>query len=143
MLYLETSAIVKKYREEAGSGSVRKLFDSGEGITSSILTLAEVETSLGRLYREGRLPEAELYRQRAALLEDWDHVFVLEFDEDVMAQIRKLVLKLPLRAGDTIHLASALLVSAEGEPLVFCSADTSLLRSAEAEGLPTWSPLAR
>lgn len=142
MLYLETSAMVKKYRREAGADLLRELLDSGEEVTSSVLTLAEVETTLGRLFREGLLQEDELHRQRAALIEDWSHVFVMELDDNVIAEVRGLVMRRPLRTGDAIHLASALLVAGAGEPLVFCSADTALLRSASAEGLSTWSPLA-
>ncbi len=62
--------------------------------------------------------------------------------ENVIAELRRLVLTLPLTAGDAIHLASAFVLGAKVRPLVFCSADSSLLRAASAEGLPTWSPLA-
>lgn len=68
-------------------------------------------------------------------------MLVVEIDQAVVAEVRRLVLLLPLRAGDAIHLATALIVSRAGAPITFCSSDASLLRSAAAEGLPTWNPL--
>ncbi len=142
MLYVETSVLVKKYQHEPGTEAVRELLGSEPVIVSSILTLAEVETTLGRLFREGTLPQAELDRRRQELHRDWRNVHVVELSERVIHGVGTLVTKLPLKAADAIHLASALLVFAQGEELLFCSADASLLRSASTEGLKTWSPLA-
>ncbi len=140
MIYVDSSALVKWV--EPGTDKVLTLLNSEEEVGSSILTLAEIESAFGRLFREGRLDKDQLSRQRAHLAEGWEAMKIVDLDEKVIAELRKLVLRLPLQTGDAVHLASALLIAPVAKELLFCSADASLLRSASAEGLETWSPLA-
>lgn len=80
MLYLDTSALLKNYWLETGTEAVQELLRSGEETAGSIFILAETEAALAQLFREGRLPESQLVRQRAALYEDWRRVLEVRFD---------------------------------------------------------------
>ncbi|MEK7696897.1 MAG: type II toxin-antitoxin system VapC family toxin, partial [Pseudomonadota bacterium] len=53
ILYLDTSALVKLYVREAGSGEVKKLARESAALATSIVAYAEVRAAFARLMREG------------------------------------------------------------------------------------------
>ncbi len=69
----------------------------------------------------------------------------IELNEVIISQARKLLDRYPLRAYDSVQLASALvasqaLVFRKLSPLIFVSADDRLVKVAMAEGLATENP---
>jgi predicted nucleic acid-binding protein len=70
---------------------------------------------------------------------------VVELTDTVLLEAQRLLENYPLRAGDAIQLASALLVntqlqSAKLPTLIFLASDTRLLNAAQTEGLQTDDP---
>ena len=67
---------------------------------------------------------------------DWEGFFVLELSRPVCEKAARLLIQYPLRALDSIHLASALLLSerVRENPLFACF-DQRLNQAARAEGL--------
>ncbi len=141
MIYLDSSALIKKYVVEKGTAEVRGFFSSGELLWTSKVSQAEVWSAFARR-RRGRDLTATQYRALAKSFErDWKAFAVVELSDDVMGMIRRIVERHPLRAFDAIQLASAIWAKQNlGEPVVFVGADEPLLKAAEATALTVVNP---
>ena len=134
-LYLDTSALVKLYFEETGSGEVRRKVEQARVVATSRLAYVETFAGIGRKTREGALDKAERARALAAFLRDWGSFFILEVSEPVCRTAADLVENHPLRTLDAIHLASALLLRKRTEEQVeFQAFDQRLSQAASAVG---------
>jgi uncharacterized protein len=135
MLFVDASALVKRYVRERHSVKVRRLLTAAP-IAISRLSEVEVPSALARLVRERRLPPRSRDRAITAFVTDVAAWHVVEITAEVTALARTLLHRHDLRAGDAIQLASAAwlgqTVSLSGV-LVF---DTRLVTAAHAEHLP-------
>ncbi|MBM3748988.1 MAG: type II toxin-antitoxin system VapC family toxin [Acidobacteria bacterium] len=132
MLYLDSSALAKRYVAEPGSDESRLLMEANQGrLFTSVATWAEVLSALARCARENRCSTRE-YRllQRAFSLE-WNALHPIDVTLPVLAPAGRLIERHALRAYDAIQLCSALWI---GRPLFACF-DERLRRAAAAEGL--------
>jgi predicted nucleic acid-binding protein len=108
MLYLDSSALVKRYVQEAGSKAVTARFESGETIYTSVLTFAEVHAAIGRKFHDREMSVTE----REKIVEDFqnDWIFslsILELTIHTMSALPALCQQYPLNASDAIHLSTA------------------------------------
>ena len=55
MIYLDTSALIKRFVEEKGSALVQSMVESGEAVATSKIAYAEVFSGLTRKMREGAI----------------------------------------------------------------------------------------
>lgn len=141
MIYLDSSALIKKYVVEKGTPEVRELFASGEALWTSKVSQAEVWSAFARRRRGGDLTTAQYQTIARSFERDWRAFAVVELSDEVMVMIRNLVERHPLRAFDAIQLASAIWAKRNlGEPVVFVGADELLLRAAEAMALRVVNP---
>ena len=84
----------------------------------------------------GAFSAAERDRALAALEDDFTALRVVELSTPVVLEARALLVRHPLRAGEAIQLASALLLRRElGEAVTFAAYDDRLKAAAKAEGL--------
>lgn len=141
MIYLDSSALIKKYIVEKGTREVREFLASGELLWTSKISQAEVWSAFARRRRGGDLTAAQ-YRAVARSFErDRKRFTIVELSDEVMAMIRRIVERHPLRAFDAVQLASALWAKQSlEEPLVFVGADESLLKAAESMALRVVNP---
>ena len=108
---------------------------AGAAVTAR-LSAIEVACALARRCREGAFAPAERDRALAALEDDLAALRVVELSSPVVVEARALLLRHPLRAGDAIQLASALVLRRElGEPVTFVAYDDRLKVAAKSEGL--------
>jgi predicted nucleic acid-binding protein len=108
MLYLDASALVKRYFHERGSKAVVARFGREERIFTSKLSFAEIHSSLGRKFRTGELNSQDLARVREEFESDWlFSLSVLDLDVGTISAISQLVEQYDLKAGDAIHLSAA------------------------------------
>ncbi len=142
MVYLESSAWVKRYVAEPGSATVHALLEyvaahSACRIACAWLGLAEVVAVLHRLANRGEMSRAGLARLVQQLAIDRTHIQLQSLSESDWAVVVDLVVRHSLTAADAVHLQAALGRRQEsgGERLVFVSADDRLLRAAGREGL--------
>lgn len=141
MIYLDTSALVKKYVIEEGTGEVRALLKNEDTIITSKLTYAEVCASFARKLREGNLEKVSYNKAWESFLNDWEVFTLVEIREEIFPLIHKLTQTHPLRGADAVHLSSALWVGNEiGQSLRFVASDILLLRAAAKEGLEVMNP---
>ncbi len=141
MIYFDSSALVKRYLREEGSETVKSLIAGSKLIATSKLAYPEILSAFMRKYRSGELPD----NTRAVVMEkfesDWNKVFVVEFHDELLAIIRRLMGKHPLRGADAVHLSSALwLELATKESATFVTSDVVLISAAQAENLKALNP---
>jgi predicted nucleic acid-binding protein len=135
MIYLDTSALIKRYIWESGSKQVRQLFREKAPVATSKIAYPEVYAALTRRMREGHLLSAR-YRHVCQLFErEWPAYLIIEVHDEVLHLSRNLIKKYPLRGFDALHLASARsLWKHLSTPITFVCADQRLLESAQSEG---------
>jgi len=148
--FLDASAVVKRYAEEAGSAWVRQITDpqAQNTILLAEITLAEVTAALAA---KQRAPKGITLEQRNRVLsrffQDCDEHFTLvSIDRSVIDRAVDLAQRHRLRAYDAVQLATALeanaITQAQALPaLTFVAADTDLLTAAAAEHLSVENPL--
>jgi predicted nucleic acid-binding protein len=147
IVYVDTSALVKRYITEPGSAWVRTLLEKQiSGVFTSLLTIIEGVCTFTRRQREGML-SSEDYHQLLAVF-DYDvayHYKLLTVEPVVVDTARQLATRHPLRAYDAVQLATAWLLNQQlmrtaKAPLTFVGADDRLIAVAQAEGLLTDNP---
>ena len=136
MIYLDTSALIKRFVNEKGSPLVRSLVQQREPVATAKIAYAEMFAGFARKLREGRLSR-NLHALACRQFErDWRSYLRVELQDDVLLLARDLIQRHPLRGFDAVHLASALsLKNALGEEITFAAADKLLLRAAGTEQL--------
>jgi uncharacterized protein len=144
-IYLDTSALLKRYVSETGSDRVNFLFTPGGSTIALISQIAVVEATcaFARRLREGSLALSEYSATITAFNHDTQYDYVLlEITPQVIHTACQLGERHPLRAYDAIQLAAASLanrslINGGQDPLLFICADDRLNTVAEAEGLQT------
>jgi predicted nucleic acid-binding protein len=136
MIFVDASAMVKRYVRERHSTMVRRLLAAGP-VAVSRLSEVEVPSALARLGREGRLSARGRDRALAAFVSDFSTWHVVELTTAVAALARRQLVRYELRTGDAIQLSSALWLRERlGESLAGLLAfDTRIVAAAEAEQL--------
>jgi predicted nucleic acid-binding protein len=135
-LYVDSSAVLAWLLEESGGFTSAEAISSAERIATSALTLLECARGLSQARQSGRISRARelgLLSVLDATALDW---FVIDITETVLANARTDFPVEPVRALDSIHLASALhFRDAIGE-ISILSLDKRLRDNALALGIP-------
>jgi len=142
MIYLDSSALVKRYTEEAGTDFVKSILTTDGLITTSNLTYPEILSALMRKVRSGEIEKKTFNGIVDKFDKDWDHILVLDFHNDLLPIVKTLIEKHPLKAADAIHLSSALWLKLSSKvDVTFVASDSNLLKAAGAEKLQVMNPL--
>lgn len=140
VIYLDSSAWVKRYVQEPGSGWVHSLFARRRRIASSALGHLEAVAALSR-----RLPRGELALLEPRLESDWQNMARLPLTGEVIDQAVDLARRYRLRGADALHLATALALgktlAAIEEPVVLSASDDELLSAERDAGLRVENPM--
>ena len=138
ILYLDTSALVKKYVKEKNTTDVISAWKSSLGIATSAVAYAELLAAVYRKTTETRIKNSVFENILKRFHEDWSSFIIVEVDNRLNETIHKVIASHGLRGFDAIHLASALTIgSAVADSFVFACYDERLQRAAQAEGLET------
>jgi len=139
ILYLDTSALVKKYFKEQGSKDVIHLWKKTRAIVTSTVAYAEALAAIHRKKREASDIDHSVFKAIfTALKKDWATFIHVDVTNALNRTIEKLVSAHPLRGFDAIHLASALIVNERiNEDFIFACYDKRLIEAAKKEGLET------
>lgn len=132
ILYLDTSSLVKLYVEEAGSDAVRRLVAGASRIAVSVVAYPEARSAFARRHREHALTRSAFRGVCMAFERDWSRIVRLAVTEDVYRTAAALAGRHALRALDSLHLASFLLLRRRLPPrgAAFSSFDRRLNRAA-------------
>jgi predicted nucleic acid-binding protein len=136
ILYLDTSALVKKYFKESGSSEVILQWKKAGAIATSSIAYAETMASFYRKKREVNISLDVFHTLVDTFQKDWESLFCVQVNDDLNDMIDKVLSQHALRGFDAIHLASALILhGAAPEQLLFACFDKPLVQAAIAEGL--------
>jgi len=139
IVYLDASALVKRYVAESGSAAVGRLIDQAEALGTSVISRAEVSAALAKAVRVksvGRETAASAMKQFAA---DWPHFIRLQLTETLVVRAASLAWEQGLRGYDAVHLATALVWhETVGQPVLVATFDRQLWQGAQASGLVAW-----
>jgi predicted nucleic acid-binding protein len=136
ILYLDTSALVKLYIDEAESTAVKQRVEVARIVSTSRVAYVEARAGIARKFREAELSKTEYKHMIEDLEEDWQSYFIVEVSESITKLAGQLVHRNPLRGFDAIHLASALFLKNRTHlELSFACVDERLKDAARREGL--------
>ena len=132
--YFDSSAIVKVLVAEEGSSVAVSLWSGGGEVVTSRLSYPEVRAALARARRNRRLTDEGLAHSRRALVAMFARVGLIELTGEIASRAGDIAERFEIRAGDAVHLASAISASPE---TVVATWDRRLARAARAAGLDT------
>jgi predicted nucleic acid-binding protein len=136
ILYCDTSALVKRYVNEAGTDIVDSAWEAASVVATSVVAYAESMAAFHRRQREGYLTQKTLRLICDKFKNDCRQFVLVPADHQLHELIDGLLKRHAFRGFDVIHLASALIFDNNGtEETVFACFDTGLNRAAEKEGL--------
>jgi len=141
MIYFESSALVKKYVQEAGSEEVfSRMVKSGPVVTAK-LAYPEILSSLARKRREKALTEKDYHGALGDFEEDWKEFLIIEFQDELLPVMKLLSSRHPLKGADLVHLGSAIWFGkAVREKITFVASDVQLLKIARQEKMEVVNP---
>jgi len=141
ILYLETSALVKRYFREPYSDDVISRWKSAEQIVTSSVAYAETMASMYRKRREDGLSDKLIKKTTGTFQRDWESFIRVEVNDALNRYIDRAVNRYPLRGLDAVHLASAMVLYERlPEDFLFACFDEVLARAAGSEGFETFPP---
>lgn len=139
IVYLDASALVKRYVAETSSAEVGDLIGNAEAVGTAVVSRAEVSAALAKSVRMKLVARDAAATALKAFTADWNHLIRLQLTEALAARAATLAWEYELRGYDAVHLATALLWHETlGEPVVVTTFDRQLWRGARAAGLAAW-----
>jgi predicted nucleic acid-binding protein len=136
ILYLDASALVKRYVAEAGSVQVAEAINVAELVGASVITRAEVAAALAKTVRVGALAQDEALSALQTFRGEWLDIFRLQLSELTAARADAFAWEYELRGYDAVHLATASLwQDAMAERITFMTFDRKLWDAACRAGL--------
>lgn len=133
MIFVDTSALLRRYVHDAGSALVDEAMASDEAWIASAVARSEVLMALHHL--------AAGPRQQAAMWDtfraDWDVFAVVPVDNRCLARAGELGAQFALRLVDALHLAAA---DRLPRPLRYLTFDRRQIPAADALGMEVVSP---
>jgi len=144
LFYLDSSAWVKRYFRELGSGWINRQFEQEIVLGGSTLGLIEVTATCARKRTAGAIDADRFQQIETGLLDDWNGFFQMELTSEVVQRSLEVASTLGLRGADSVHLASALLLQTQlgisNHDFTFVSSDQELNLAARAAGLSVIDP---
>lgn len=126
-LYLDSSALIKRYVDEADSDMAEAILLSDPDWVTAQVSLVEVRLALHR-----RLDDDPRTAAVAAFERDWQRTFVVAVDDVTCQRAAELGAATGARALDALHLAAA--ERAGGRSLPFVTFDVRLAHAARSLG---------
>lgn len=127
-LYVDSSALLKRYVEEADSAAADTLLRADAELLTGRHTIVEVRRNLARL-----LSGRDLAAARAAFARDLRSFSIVELDEATCESAATIAETTGVRTLDALHLAAAQRLAAPG--LGFLTFDLRQAQAARALGL--------
>jgi predicted nucleic acid-binding protein len=139
ILYLDSSALVKRYIREVGSPQVEALIARSEVAGTSLVSRAEVAAALARAVRRGMLGRDQAEAALLVFRAQWPRLARLQLTEPLLARVDTLAWDYGLRGYDAIHLAAALFWQESlRAPVTLATFDQELWLAGQGTGLALW-----
>jgi predicted nucleic acid-binding protein len=139
ILYLDASALVKRYVLEAGTAAVEACLATADLAGTSLISRAEVSAAICKAVRMGVVNQRKASAAVKLFRAHWPDLFRLKVDGIVVESADLLSWEHQLRGYDAVHLACALLwQDALAEPVTMVTFDRGLWAAARRAGLRVW-----
>ncbi len=136
ILYLDSSAIVKRYVSEKGTEEITRAIDKARLVGTVVVARVEVAAALAKAVRVGTLAEREAGAALRLFGVDWPDYLRTPVTETLVALAESLAWTQQLRAYDAIHLAAASAwQDSLGQPVTLATYDHALWTAARRVGL--------
>ena len=131
ILYLDASALVKRYIQEKASQDVNAWIDAADMVVTGLITRVEVAAAIARAGRMKLITPDETLAALRQLRSEWDSFQRLPITENTVARGNTLAVEHNLRGYDATHLACALIWQETlGMPVTLASFDSQLIEAA-------------
>jgi uncharacterized protein len=136
ILYLDSSAIVKKYVIEPGSEEVEKARSRASAVGTAVINRVEVVAALAKAARMKVIGPADAEAAIHSFNRSWPDLIRTRITERLIQHASDLATVHGLRGYDSVQLASAAAwQQAVGNHVTFATFDRQLWRAAKAVGL--------
>lgn len=136
LLYLDASALVKRYVDEHGSSDVMRITAEAAAVATTIVSRAETAAALAKAVRVGALRQEDAVTAAQFFRSEWDNFVRIQVTEAVVARADQFAWAFGLRGYDAVQLASALLWHEHmNETIVFATYDRHLWQTAASVAL--------
>ncbi len=136
IVYLDASALVKRYVAELGTPEVAQLIAQAEAVGTSIITRAETAAALAKAQRLYVLSNQDAGQAASRFRQDWPDLIRVQVTESVVIQADQAAWLYGLRGFDAVHLASALLWQEQlNQEVSFATFDRHLWQAARSSSL--------
>ena len=142
LLYVDTSALFKRYVEEDESEAVLARMEEAPTVGTVLITRVEVAAALARAVRELRMDQDEAHEAEREFLDDWGDFTRIGVTDALTVRAGGLAWEHGLRGYDAAQLAAALawreITERTDDEIVFACFDNELCEAATTEDLETW-----
>ncbi|MCX6053306.1 MAG: type II toxin-antitoxin system VapC family toxin [Chloroflexi bacterium] len=139
ILYLDTSALVKRYLIESGSKEVNVLIEQAEIVGSSILLSVEMAAALAKAVRLNLVDAHDAEGSWQDFLSQWPTFTRIALTPTLVDRASRLAWEWGLRGYDAIHFGSALVWQENLETsITLATYDRELWTSAKKAGMNVW-----
>ena len=144
LFYVDASAWVKRYFQEAGSEWINQQFEQGILMGASTLGLIEVTATCARKRTAGAIDAGRFQQIEIDLLEDWKGLFQVDLTPDIVERSLDVARTHALRGADCAQLASAIFfkeqLALEAGEFALVTSDQELKSAALKAGLAVVDP---
>ncbi|HEX9941766.1 MAG TPA: type II toxin-antitoxin system VapC family toxin [Thermoanaerobaculia bacterium] len=133
-LYAESSAVLAWLFREEPAPLLKEILAGAELVVASDLTLVECDRALVKAEAAGRLSQNEASQRRALFEATSARWMLLRIEGEVLERARRRFPQEPVRALDSLHLASALTARSSVSPLSLLSLDQRVRENGAALG---------
>lgn len=127
ILYIDTSALVKRHIQEMGTSDVISWMRAAQTIGMSVITRAEAAAAFARMARMSVIDKPTAESLLNEFRQHWPQYIRLRVTEITIARADAMAWELGLRGYDAVHLASAVMwQEALQEPVTMATYDRQL-----------------
>jgi len=139
IVYLDASALVKRYVTEAISKEVIALIGGAGAVATAVVSRAEVAAAFARAVRLDILDNDGGRRAQRRFSREWPDLVRVPVTEALVSRAETLAWDHDLRGYDAVQLAAALTwQDSIGQDVVLATFDHQLWESAPRAGLQAW-----
>lgn len=131
LTYFDSSAFVKRYLNESGSEIVDQLCSESTSVALSSIAIPEIFSALNRRVNDKSISKRDYKKIKTVLLEEVEDIEVINLVPEVIAEAIKVLESNKLRAMDSIHIGSAIII----KPDIFITSDKRQFLAAKKSGL--------
>jgi predicted nucleic acid-binding protein len=139
ILYLDSSALAKRYLVEARSAEVERVIVSADRAGTAMISRAEVSAALAKAVRMNWVAREQALKALTEFQRQWASLFRLHIRETTVERADGLAWQFGLRGYDAVHLACAVLwQEAVSDSVTVATFDQPLWEAARLAGLAVW-----